>query len=75
LATSEIPEIQKKNDGIKGLIGQQAPVLPKQSNVHITFVDAIIGEANYKMDEYWVGIHQHPPTRIRVCRSPIPAAY
>jgi hypothetical protein len=73
LAVSEIIEIQNTNDSIKWFVERQAPLLP-QLNINVTLMGATIGEANYKLDEYWVGIHQHPPTRIRVCmpQNPTP---
>ena len=71
LAASGIIEIQNKNDGIKWFVGRQAPLLP-QPNINVTLMDATIGEANYKLDEYWVEIHQHSPMRIRVRMPQIP---
>jgi hypothetical protein len=66
LAALEILEVQKTTDGIQWIVGQQPPVLPHQSNVNVTFINATIAKANYKLDEYWNGIHQHPPMRICV---------
>jgi hypothetical protein len=71
LVASGIIEIQNTNDCIKWFVGRQAPLLP-QPNINVTLMDARIGEANYKLDENWVGIHQHPPTRIRVRTPQIP---
>jgi hypothetical protein len=71
LAASGIIKIQNTNDGIKWFVGHQAP-FHLQPNINVTLIDATIGEAKYKLDEYWVGIHQHPPTRIRVCTPRIP---
>ncbi len=72
LAVSGIMEIQNTNDGIKWFVGRQAPLLP-QPNINVTLMDATIGGANYKLDEYWVGIvHQHQPTRIGVHTPQIP---
>ncbi len=71
LAASGIIKTQNTNDGIKWFVGCQAPLLP-QTKINVTLMDARIGEAKYKLDEYWVGIHQHPPTRIRVCTPQIP---
>jgi hypothetical protein len=68
-----ILKVQKTNDKIQWTVSWQPPVLP-QSNVNVTFVNATIGKATYKLDEYWNGIHQHPPTRIRVRAPPIPVA-
>jgi hypothetical protein len=47
----------------------------RESNVNVSFVDATIGEANYKLDEYWRGIRKHPPTRIRIRAPPRPATH
>ncbi len=74
MAASGILEIQKTTDGIKWMLGLQSPV-QRESNVNVSFVDATIGEAKYKLDEYWRGIHKHPPTRIRVRALPLPATH
>jgi hypothetical protein len=55
LAASGINKTQNTNDGIRWFVGRQAPLLP-QPNINVTLMDATIGEANYKLDEYWVGI-------------------
>jgi hypothetical protein len=65
-------EIQNTIDGIKWFVGCQAPLLP-QPNINVTLMDTTIGEANDKLDEYWVGIHQHSPMRIRVPTPQIPS--
>jgi hypothetical protein len=73
LAASGILVIQSTPDGIIWMVGQDVPVLPQQ-HARVTFVEATIGRAKYTMDKYWMGINQHPPTRICVCTPLISVA-
>jgi hypothetical protein len=71
LAASGILEIQNSPDGIRWMLGRQAPrTVMTDSNVML--IHATIGMAKYTPDEYWVGINLHPVTRIRVCTPAIP---
>jgi hypothetical protein len=74
MALSGILEIQKTNDNTKWMLGRQ-PRVQRESNVNVFFVDATIGKANHKLDKYWRGIHEHPPTKIRVRVPPLPATH
>jgi hypothetical protein len=71
LAATEILEIQNTSEGMKWFIGQEAPrtVAP---NLDVFFLNATIGEAKYKVDNYWTGLHLHPATRICVRMPAIP---
>jgi hypothetical protein len=48
------------------IVGREVPVLPQQLPNSVTLIKATIGLAKYTKDSYWVGINQHPGTRI--CR-------
>jgi hypothetical protein len=65
LAAAGILEIQNTSEGMKWFLGQEAPrtVAP---NLDVSFLNATIGEAKYKVDKYWTGLHLHPATRIHV---------
>jgi hypothetical protein len=73
LAASGILKIQNTNNGIKWLVGHQPPSAPWQ-NLDVSLIDTTIGEAHYKLDKYWMGLHLHPATRICVCTPAIPAS-
>ncbi len=73
LAAAGILDIQSTPDGIMWMVGQEVPVVPRQ-HARVTLVEATIEIAKYTMDKYWMGINQHPPTRICVCTPPIPVA-
>jgi hypothetical protein len=70
LAAAGILEIQNTSEGMKWFIGQEAPrtVAP---NLDVSFLNATIGEAKYKVNNYWTGLHLHPATRICVCTPAI----
>jgi hypothetical protein len=65
LAASGILEIQNSPDGIRWMLGYQAPTTAT-TDTNVALIHATIGTAMYTLDEYWVGINLHPVTRIRV---------
>ena len=69
LAASGILEIQNSPDGIRWMLGRQAPTTAT-TDTNVGLIHATIGTAEYTLDEYWVGINLHPVTRIRV-RTPV----
>jgi hypothetical protein len=71
MAASGILEMQNTNDGIKWVVGRLAPTTT-QPNRDLSLIEATIGEAKYKVDEYWIGFNLHPATRIRVRTPAIP---
>ena len=71
LAASGILEIQNSPDGIRWMIGRQAPTTVT-TDTNVGLIRATIGTAKYTLDEYWVGINLHPVTGIRVCTPVIP---
>jgi len=71
LAASGILEIQNSPDGIRWMLGRQAPTI-MTTDTNVALIHATIGTAKYTLDEYWVGINLHPVTRIRVRTPAIP---
>ena len=71
LAASGILEIQNSPDGIRWMLGRQAPTITT-TDTNVALIHATIGTAKYTLDEYWVGINLHPVTRIRVRTPAIP---
>jgi hypothetical protein len=71
LAASGILEIQNSPDGIRWLLGRQAPTTAT-TDTNVALIQATIGMAKYTLDEYWVGINLYPVTRIRVRTPAIP---
>jgi hypothetical protein len=71
LAASGILEIQNSPDGIRWMLGRQAPTTAT-TDTNVGLIHATIGTAKYTLDEYWVGINLHPVTGIRVCTPVIP---
>ena len=61
LAATGVLEIQNTSEGIMWIVGREVPVLQQQP---------MIGLAKYTKDSYWVGINQHPATRIYT-RTPL----
>jgi hypothetical protein len=55
------------------MVGWEVLVVP-QLHARVTLVEATIGLARYTVDKYWMGINQHPSTRIHVHTPPIPVA-
>ncbi len=74
LAASGILEIQNTSDGMKWFLRRRAPMTPP-SNSDVSLLNATLGEAKYKLDEYWTGLHLHPAARIHVCTPAIPISY
>jgi hypothetical protein len=70
LVATRILEIQNTTDKIMWIVGWEAPIV-QQQHARVKLVEATIGSEKYTMDIYWVEINQHPPTRVRVCTSPI----
>jgi hypothetical protein len=68
LAVTGILEIQNSPDGIRWVLGQQAPTTAT-TDTDVSLISVTIGVAKYKLDIYWVGINLHPATRIQV-RTP-----
>ena len=69
LAASGILEIQNSPEGIRWMLGCQAPTI---ADTNVALIHATIGTAKYTLDKYWVGINLHPVTRIRVRTPAIP---
>ena len=61
LAASGILEIQNSPDGIRWMLGRQAPTTAT-TDTNVALIHATIGTAKYTLDEYWVGINLHPVT-------------
>ena len=72
LAATGILEIQNSCDGIRWVLGQQAPTTPL-TDTDVLLINITFGVAKYTLDNYWVGINLHPATRIQVCTPAIPA--
>ncbi len=68
LTATGVLDIEHTIDGCMWIVGREAPLV-QHSHSRITLVEAMIGIAKNTKDDYWVGIQQHPLTRIRV-RSP-----
>jgi hypothetical protein len=73
LAVTGILEILNRTDRIMWIVGREVPVVQQQLPC-VTLVEATIGIGKYIKDNYWVGINQHPPTRIRLCTPSNPVA-
>jgi hypothetical protein len=73
LAATGILEIKNTAEGIMWIVGREVPVLPQQLPNSVTLIEATIGLAKYTKDSYWVGINQHPDTRICTHTSTFPA--
>jgi hypothetical protein len=71
LAASGILEIQNSPDGIRWMLGRQAPTTAT-TDTNVALIHATIGTAKYTLDEYWVEINLYPVTRIRVLTPAIP---
>ena len=71
LAASGILEIQNSPDGIRWMLGRQAPTIAT-TDTNVALIHATIGMAKYTLDKYWVGINLRPVTRIRVRTPAIP---
>ena len=71
LTASGILEIQNSPDGIRWMLGRQAPTTAT-TDMNVALIHATIGTAKYSLDKYWVGINLHPVPRIRVCTPAIP---
>jgi hypothetical protein len=68
-ATDIILQIQNSRDGIRWVLGRQAPTTPL-TYTDVSLINITFGVANYTLDNYWVGINLHPATRIRA-RTPV----
>ncbi len=73
LAATGILEIKNTAAGITWIVGWGVPVLPQQLPNSVTLIEVTIGLAKYTKDSYRVGINQHPDTRIRTRKPPLPA--
>jgi hypothetical protein len=71
LAASGILEIQNSPDGIRWMLGRQAPTTAT-TDTNVALIHATTGTTKYTLDEYWVGINLHPVTRIQVRTPAIP---
>ena len=71
LVASGILEIQNRPDGIRWMLGRQAPTTAT-TDTNVALIHATVGTAKYTLDEYWVGINLHPVTRIQVRTPAIP---
>jgi hypothetical protein len=71
LAATGILEIQNSRDGIRWVLGRQAPTTPL-TYTDVSLINITFGVANYTLDNYWVGINLHPATRIRARTPAIP---
>jgi hypothetical protein len=56
LAATGILEIQNSRDGIRWVLGQQAPTTPL-TDTYVLLINIIFGVATYTLDNYWVGIN------------------
>jgi hypothetical protein len=72
LAATGILVVHNSNDGLMWIVDPQTSTVIQQPNVYMTLIEAMIGNPNYIMDDTWIGINQHPVTRIRVCSPTIP---
>ncbi len=72
LAATGILEILNTTEGIMWIVGWEVLVLQQQLP-SVTLIEATIGLAKYTKDSYWVGINQHPDTRICTRTPPFPA--
>ena len=71
LVASGILEIQNRPDGIRWMLGRQAPTTAT-TDTNVALIHATIGTAKYTLDEYWVEINLYLVTRIRVRTPAIP---
>ena len=71
LAAPGILKIQNSPDGIRWVLGRQAPTTAT-TDTDVSLISVTIGAAKYTLDIYWVGINLHPATRIRVHTPAIP---
>jgi hypothetical protein len=71
LAATEILEIQNSPDGIRWVLGPQAPTTAT-TDTYDSLISVTIGVAKYTLDNNWVGINLHPATRISVRTPAIP---
>ena len=63
LAATGILEIQNSPDGIRWVLGRQAPTTAT-TDTDVSLISVTIGVAMYTLDNYWVGINLHPATRV-----------
>jgi len=63
LAATGILEIQNSPDGIRWVLGRQAPTTAT-TDTDVSLISITFGVAMYTLDNYWVGINLHPATRI-----------
>jgi len=63
LAATGILEIQNSPDGIRWVLGRQAPTTAI-TDTDVSLISVTVGVAKYTLDNYWVGINLHPATRV-----------
>ena len=56
LAASGILEIQNSPDGVRWMLGRQAPTTAT-TDTNVALIHATTGTTKYTLDEYWVGIN------------------
>ena len=59
LAATGILETQNICDGIRWMLGRQAPTTPL-TYTDVLLINIAFGVAIYTLDNYWVGINLHP---------------